>query len=776
MEEKSQDQTKKYIKGELLHTIYSNATDHFSIAKIKVDETNEDYEEPDIVVKGYFSELLPGETYIFNGELIEHKRYGLQYDVSEYRRYLPDTKEGLVAYLSSDLFYGVGVKTANRIIDHLGESAISKIMNDPTELDQIPGLTEDRKTAFVEQLREHQGFDHVVVQLSKYAIGLKMAQQIYEVYKEQAIDVLMTNPYQYIFDIKGFGFHKADLVAKQNDIAMNHPSRIRAGCIFTLHESMQDGHIYLTKDEILPRSKNLLQARRHEITDEDIHQQMIELHEEELLVVDEDNIYLPFLYYAEAGFATHLKRILAQEDSEHTPEAELLKLVGEIEEEETLSYGKEQYDAIKQSLEEKMMILTGGPGTGKTTVIKGILRAFSTVHDLSLDAKDYQSQSEFPFILTAPTGRAAKRMSESTGLQAMTIHRLLGWDGQDGFEKNEDNPLKGKLIVVDEFSMVDIFLANQLFKAIPTDMHVLLVGDEDQLPSVGPGQVMADLLASSKVNVTKLEEVYRQKEGSKIIELAHEIKHDEVDAGSLIQASDFNFIECNTWELLDALKQIITKALEKNVDLKDMQILAPMYKTEVGIHRINQEIQAIANPKRKGVRELKTQDVVFRRGDKVIQLVNQPEDGVFNGDIGEITAIFKANENVEKEEQIVVTYEDRDVVYNRKNLLNIMHAYCISIHKSQGSEFPIIIMPVDPGFRRMLRKNLLYTGITRAKKSLIICGNKQSFLTGIREVDTNKRNTSLKERLIRVLDDDNFAKEIAEKAEEEALSPYDFLT
>ena len=776
MEEQSLTETKKYIKGELIHTIFSNTTDHFSIAKIKVQETNEIYQEPDIVVKGYFSELLPGETYIFHGELVEHKRFGLQYDVTQYRRYLPDTEEGLIAYLSSDLFYGIGQKTASRIIDQLGESAISKIMNDPTVLDQIPSLTKERKKAFVEQLREHQGFDFIVVQLSKYGIGLKMAQKIYEVYQEQAIDTLLSNPYQYVFDIKGFGFHRADLIAVQNDLALNHPSRVRAGCIYTLHESMQDGDVFLTTEELIPRVERLLEARRHQIAEEDINQQILELHEEGLLVLDQDKVYLPFLFYAEAGFSTHLKRVLEQKEIDQIPEAELLKLVGDIEEEETLSYGKEQYEAIKQALQEKVMILTGGPGTGKTTVIKGILRAFSTLHELSLDSADYKSRSEFPFILTAPTGRAAKRMSESTGIQAMTIHRLLGWDGQDGFEKDDQNPLSGKLIVVDEFSMVDIFLANQLFKAIPTDMHVLLVGDEDQLPSVGPGQVLADLLASKQIKSVKLEEVYRQKEGSKIIELAHQIKQDQVDQQSLTKANDFNFIPCERWDMLGALKQIVQKALDKNFDIKDMQILAPMYRTDIGIHRINQEIQAIVNPKRKGVRELKTKDAVFRTGDKVIQLVNQPEDGVFNGDIGQITSIFRANENVEKEEQIVVTYEDNDVVYNRKSFLNIMHAYCISIHKSQGSEFPIIVMPIDPSFKRMLRKNLLYTAITRAKKSLIICGNKQSFLTGIREEDTNKRNTTLQERLIRVLEDEKYAKKIAEQVDEEQLSPYDFMT
>jgi len=777
MEEQSLHTPENYIKGELVHTIFSNPTEHFSIAKIKIIETNEAYEEEEIVAKGYFSELTLGETYIFYGELTDHKRFGLQYDVKHYKRYLPDTKEGLVAYLSSDLFYGIGEKTALRIIDHLGETAIDAIMDDPTVLDSISGLTADRKRTLVEKLKEHQGFDHVVVQLSKYGIGLKMAQKIYETYHEQAIDTLNSNPYQYVFDIEGFGFHRADSIATQNEIELNHPARIRAGCLYVMHESMQDGHVFLPMDELKPRASRLLKAGLNQISEEDMEQQLIELSEEDFLVLEDDRVYLPYLYYAEAGFSTNLKRIIKQEEPEEIIEAELLKLVGEIEEEETLSYGKEQYAAIKEALQEKVMILTGGPGTGKTTVIKGILRAFSQVKDLSLDLADYDSQSKFPFILTAPTGRAAKRLSESTGFHAMTIHRLLGWDGHDHFEKNEANQLEGSLIVIDEFSMVDIFLANQLFKAIPTDMHVLLVGDEDQLPSVGPGQVLADLLASKQIKATKLEEVYRQKEGSKIIELAHEIKNNEVSQDSLRQANDFNFIRCQSWEIVDVIKQIVQKAMQKGLDIKDMQILAPMYKTDIGIHRINQEIQQIVNPKRSGVRELRSKDAVFRTGDKVIQLVNQPEDGVFNGDIGQITAIFRANENIEKEEQLVVTYDETDVVYQRNDLLNIMHAYCISIHKSQGSEFPIIVMPVDRSFYRMLKKNLLYTAITRAEKSLIICGNDQSFLTGVKEVDTNKRNTTLQDKLIKVLSDEEYALKLAEEAEEEEnLSPFDFLT
>jgi len=367
-------------------------------------------------------------------------------------------------------------------------------------------------------------------------------------------------------------------------------------------------------------------------------------------------------------------------------------------------------------------------------------------------------------------------MNESTGLPAYTIHRLLGWDGHVGFDKNEDNPLTGKILIIDEFSMVDIFLANQLFKAIPSDMQVIIVGDEDQLPSVGPGQVLSDLLESKQVYAVKLDEVYRQKEGSKIITLAHQIKHDTLTTNDLAKSNDFNFLACHHDQLLDVVEKVVMRALDRGFDIRDIEILAPMYRTEVGIHQINQRIQAIVNPKKKGVREIQGKDAVFRTGDKVIQLVNQPEDNVFNGDIGQITAIFRENENVDKQEQVVVTFDDEDVVYLRNDLLNITHAYCISIHKSQGSEFPIVVMPVDYTYRRMLRKNLLYTGMTRAKQSLILCGNKDAFLSGIHQKDTHERHTTLVEKCIQVFTDHAYREALEEAIEEEEkLSPFDFM-
>lgn len=763
------NEERPYVKGELGRMIFHNDSEHFSIASIKVRETNEDFNEKSLVIKGHFSPLEEGETYVFYGEFQKHKKFGLQYVVEMYNRVLPETKDGLVMYLSSDLFHGIGKKTAERIIEHLGEQAISLILENREALDSVPRLPKEKADQLYESLKEHQGFEHVMIHLSQYGFGLKLSQKIYEAFKDQALTIIEEDPYQLVFNVEGFGFHRADEIAKMQNLAHDHPTRIRAACLYIMQKSMSDGHVYLPTEECLLQVEQLLNhGADPAIPFDRLSEQVIKLGEERHVFIEEDRVYLPSLYFAENGFCHHIQRIQEEEvEKEHT-QADLMKIIGEIEEDESMSYGEDQFNGIEKALHSKLMILTGGPGTGKTTVIKGIIESYARLNDVSIDHEDYNSDEPFPFILAAPTGRAAKRMTESTGLPASTIHRLLGWDGHDSFERNQNNPLEGKVLIVDEFSMVDIWLANQLFRAIPSEMQVLLVGDEDQLPSVGPGQVLADLLASQQLPSIKLTEVYRQKEGSKIIQLAHEIKNDQCTTDSLVKEHDFNFIPAQESQLKELVTNIVKKAVDKGIELRELQVLAPMYRTDVGIHKLNEEIQRIVNPKSNQKRDIKFKDLTFRKGDKVIQLVNQAEDGVYNGDIGEIVAIFREEENVDGVEQVVVDYDGKEVVYPRKDLSNIMHAYCTSIHKSQGSEFSIVILPVVRSYRRMLRKNLLYTAITRSKQSLIICGDRNAFLEGVRTTDTNLRYTRLKEKL----QDESSLEPIEE---DEELSPYDFM-
>ncbi|SFA69457.1 exodeoxyribonuclease V alpha subunit [Lentibacillus halodurans] len=771
--DKQSHQEHGYIRGELLYTIFHNEQENFSIAKIKIHGTNEDYQEKEIVVKGYFSDLQEEASYYFYGQFERHSKFGLQYKVTSYQTFIPDTKDGLIAYLSSDLFRGIGKKTAEKIVGSLGENAISKILNDSDALANVPGLKKDKADLLAKTLKENQGFEHIAVYLSKYGIGLKMAQKIYKQYKDEAINVLQEDPYQYVFDIEGFGFQTADQIARGNGLSWTHPSRIGAGCVYVLQKNIQDGHVYLPIDDCTGQVIDLLVNPEQPLTHQMVTDRLEELNQEKEVIMQDGNVYLPSLYYAEDGFASNVKRLITKPVEHDTPLAELMKIIGDIEEQEVLSYGKEQFEAIQQALSAKLMIVTGGPGTGKTTVIKGILNAYADIHGISTDPDAYDDATDYPFILTAPTGRAAKRLTESTGLPAVTIHRLLGWDGQNGFEKNEHEPLAGKYLIVDEFSMVDIWLANSLFKAIPDDMQVLLVGDEDQLPSVGPGQVLADLLGSGQIPYVSLHDVYRQKEGSKIIELAHLIKQDMCDQSALQNDQDFSFIACSTQQLIDVVTAVFSRAAAKGIDPKDIQVLAPIYRSQAGITMMNQYLQTLVNPSSLSKREVKTKDAVFRVGDKVLQLVNQPEDGIYNGDIGEVAAIFEEDENVDHIEQLVVDFDGKEVVYERKDYVNMMHAYCISIHKSQGSEFPIVIMPVVSAYHRMLKKNLLYTAITRSKKSLIICGDQNAFLRGIQTFDSNRRYSSLKKQLRERLHDHHEKKLSA--AEEDEITPYDFM-
>ncbi len=729
-----------YIKGQLNHMIFHNAEKQFSIASIKVEDTNMELDENEFVVKGHFPQLTYGNDYIFYGKTETHARFGEQFHVFTYEKELPKTEESLIKYLSSDLFYGVGLKTAAKIVRKLGMQTVEKILDDETVLDGIVSMKKETKQQFIRDLKLHQGFDRVTVELSKYGIGLQLAQKLYALHQEKTLTVLKENPYDFVFQIEGFGFQRADEIAGQIGIRNDHPTRIQAGILHILEKESSSGHVFVMKDHLIRQASDLLFPNEPN-TDVSLDEPLESLAAETLIVIENDRIYLPQLYFAEEGIASQLARIHEVKDEVHYEESELLKIIGDLEEREGISYGEEQYDAIKKALDEKVMILTGGPGTGKTTVVKGILESYQRLGDSDKNIKDSD------YLLCAPTGRAAKRLSESTGKKAKTIHSLLGWSGEDEFEYNEGNQLDGKLIIIDEFSMVDVWLANRLFKAIPSSMKVILVGDEDQLPSVGPGEVLSDLLKSECVPVARLTEIYRQKEDSSIIKLAHAIKNDRLDELDLSKSGDFNFFPTTTENTAAMIEKIVERALAKGYSQRDIQVLAPMYRSKAGIHALNETLQNLFNPADQKKREIKHFDTVYRSGDKVIQLVNQPEKKVFNGDIGEIRAIKKSTETESKKEEMIVDFDGLEVTYTRQEFNQFMLAYAISIHKSQGSEFPIVIIPIVRSFRRMLVKNLIYTAITRGKSSLIICGEYNQLMDGLQQRNFFIRNTTLVQRL-----------------------------
>lgn len=741
----------KYIKGKHLVTIFHSEQSLYTVLRIRVEETNEHYEDKEAVITGYFPKMHDQETYIFYGELKEHPKFGVQFQANHFRKDIPQTKQGVVNYLSSELFKGIGKKTAENIVETLGENAISRILNEPSLLDQIPKLPPDKAKSLYDTLMEHQGLEQAMIALNQYGFGPQLSMRIYQTYKELTINVIQTNPYKLVEDVEGIGFGRADELGFHLGISGSHPDRIRAACLYILEmESMQAGHVYMEARELLPSVKKLLEENKRDgIEFSDISNEIVKLEEEGKIVVEEQRLYLPSLFYSEKGLVTNIKRILKQTQyDEQFPESEFLLALGNLEDRLKVQYAGSQREAIQTALMSPMLILTGGPGTGKTTVIKGIVELYAELHGCSLNPKDYQKEEPFPFILAAPTGRAAKRMVESTGLPAVTIHRLLGWNGTEGFDHDEENPLDGKILIVDETSMVDVWLAHKLFKAIPENMQVILVGDEDQLPSVGPGQVLKDLLRSERIPTVRLTDIYRQAEGSSIIELAHEMKKGKLPANISTQTADRSFIKCHSSQLATVVEQVVLNAKKKGFTAKNIQVLAPMYKGPAGIDKLNEIVQEIFNPNHDGTRkELSFGDVKYRIGDKVLQLVNQPENHVFNGDMGEIVSIFYAKENTEKQDMVIVSFDGAEVTYTRQDLIQITHAYCCSVHKSQGSEFPIVILPVVKSYYRMLRRNLLYTAITRSKQFLILCGEEEALKMGVERADEQARLTSLTEKL-----------------------------
>ncbi|TFB24894.1 ATP-dependent RecD-like DNA helicase [Filobacillus milosensis] len=756
-----------FVKATLNHMIFHKAEEQFSIASVSVIESNEELDEDELVVKGHFPPLTYGNDYIFYGTMQNHPKFGEQYQVFTYEKEMPKTEESLVKYFASDLFYGIGLKTAKKIVDTLGIQAVEHILKDESALDRVPGVKAETKKQLISDLRLNQGFEQVAVELAKYGIGLQLAQKIYEVFQEKTIQQLNENPYAFVFKIEGFGFQRADEIAQEMGIEKDHPTRIEAGILHVLEQESMNGHVYLEEEELLHNTNKLLYQRQQLLSVDILQTRFKSLEEEDLIVKEHSRIYLPHLYYSEEGIASQIKRIMDVNENEGFEESELLKIIGEIEENEGFAYGEEQYDAIKKAMNEKVMLLTGGPGTGKTTVVKGIISCYD-----ALVRTNKKGKHDADYILAAPTGRAAKRLSEATGLKAKTIHSLLGWSGDDTFEYDLGNQLEGELIIIDEFSMVDVWLANSLLKAIPSSMKVIFVGDEDQLPSVGPGQVLADLLKAECVPVSNLSEIYRQKEDSFIVQLAHRIKNNEVQNLPLAKSGDFNFIQSNQDYTLQVVEQIVQRALNKGYTMKDIQVLAPMYKTDVGIHQLNRTLQSIFNPPNEQKRQIQHFDHILRTGDKVIQLVNQPEKNVYNGDIGEIVAIKKPNEAESKKDELIIDFDGLQVSYTKQDFNQIMLAYAISIHKSQGSEFPIVVIPVVRAFKRMLVKKLLYTAITRSKTSLIICGDYQAFVEGVQKEHAYERQTTLVRRLQSMFSD-QMLKQDEENKEE--ITPYDFM-
>lgn len=729
-----------YFSGTIERIIFENPSSFFRILLLNIDDTDADFDDFEIIVTGTMADIIEGEDYTFWGNLVQHPKYGEQLKLIRYERAKP-TSKGLVKYFSSDHFKGIGVKTAQKIVDLYGDNTIDKVLAEPEKLHDIVGLSAKNREAFIMKLRQNYGTERVLAKLSEYGISNKLALQIQNFYKEETLEIVEHYPYQLVEDIQGIGFKIADQLAQSLGIESTAPERFRAGLLHTLlTQSMEKGDTYLEAKELLEHTIELLESSRQiELDPNSVADELAHLIEEDKVQNVDTKIFENSLFFAEEGICNNLLRILEKENQNKYEPEKIEAALTHIEEEFAISYDAIQKQAICHAIQHKIFILTGGPGTGKTTVINGIIAVYALLHGLDL----HKSQ-DLPILLAAPTGRAARRMNELTGLPSATIHRHLGMTGDDD-TSHLDNYLDADFIIVDEFSMVDTWLANQLLSNISSNSKLLIVGDADQLPSVSPGQVLADLLKIPLLPQTKLEKIYRQGEDSTIVTLASQIQKGVLPPDFTEKKADRSYFEARSEHIPQMIERIVEAAIRSGIPAQDVQVLAPMYRGQAGIDHINQLMQDLINPAEKEQLVFEATDGQYRQGDRVIHLVNDAESNVFNGDLGYITDLLPAKYTDSKQDELTINFDGNEIIYQRSEWYKIRLAYAMSIHKSQGSEFPVVILPITSSSHRMLQRNLIYTAITRAKSKLILLGEKSAFAFAVQNTGTT-RKTYLKER------------------------------
>ena len=730
-----------YFTGTIERIIFENISNFYRILLLEIEDTNaEDFDDFEIIVTGTMADVIEGEEYTFWGQIVQHSKYGEQLQITRYERAKP-TSKGLVKYFSSSHFKGIGLKTAQKIVDIYGENTIDKILEHPEKLQSISGLSAKSREAFISTLRLNYGTEMILAKLANYGIPNKLAIQILDEYKEETLDVVENYPYQLVEDIKGLGFTIADQLAEELGIESQSPERFRAGIIHSLLNScMESGDTYVEARDLLEQTINLLESSRPvELDPNQVALELSHLIEEDKVQQIDAKIFDNSLFYAEEGIHKHLMRILERKEDKDENKESIQRYISTVEKELGIQYDTIQKQAICDAIQNKVFILTGGPGTGKTTVINGIIAVYALLEGL-----DLRKKSNLPILLAAPTGRAARRMNELTGLPSATIHRHLGMTGDDDTSHLEDY-LDADFIIVDEFSMVDTWLANQLFSNISSTSKILIVGDSDQLPSVSPGQVLADLLQIPSIPQTRLERIYRQSEESTIVTLASQIRQGILPADFTQKKADRSYFEIASNQIPATIEKILDAAIRSGIPARDIQVLAPMYRGAAGIDAINQLMQELLNPLQKGQISFEASQFQYRSGDKVIHLVNDAEVNVFNGDLGYITDLIPAKYTESKQDEMMIDFDGNEVVYPRNEWYKVRLAYAMSIHKSQGSEFPVVFLPITSASKRMLERNLIYTAITRAKSKLILLGELQAFDYATKHIGT-ARKTYLIER------------------------------
>ncbi|EMC06631.1 SF1B family DNA helicase RecD2 [Streptococcus mutans] len=727
-----------YFSGTIDRVIFENTSNFFKIILLEIDDTDSDFDDFEIIVTGTIADVIEGENYTFWGELTQHPKYGQQLKVERYQRAKPSSA-GLIKYFSSQHFKGIGKKTAEKIIHLYGDDPIDNILEDPDKLESISGLSKANRENLVSKLRLNYGAEQILAKLAEYGLNNKTAVQIFERYKEESLTVITENPYQLVEDIQGIGFKMADKLAEQVGINSDAPQRFRAALVHTLLEtSIDKGDTYIEAKELLEKSLFILEeVRQVELDPSQIAQELTQLISEDKVQNIGTKIFDNTLFYAESGIHKHLTRILDRPLEKEISSQDIQTEIKHIQAEFNINYDKAQKNAIQKAIQSKVFLLTGGPGTGKTTVINGIIKVYANLHQIDLQ------KSDLPIILAAPTGRAARRMNELTGLPSATIHRHLGLNGDSEYQALDDF-LDCDLIIIDEFSMVDTWLANQLFSAIASNTQIVIVGDSDQLPSVGPGQVLADLLKINRLPQVSLTKIFRQSEDSTIVTLANQIRQGRLPTDFTAKKADRSYFEAQSTHIPQMIQKIVSSALKSGIDAQEIQILAPMYRGQAGITHLNKLMQDLLNPLNNQL-EFQFNDLHFRKGDKVLHLINDAQINVFNGDIGYITDLIPAKYTESKQDEMILDFDGTEINYPRNEWLKITLAYAMSIHKSQGSEFKVVILPVTRQSGRLLQRNLIYTAITRSKSKLVMLGEIAAFDNAIKNEGT-KRKTYLIER------------------------------
>ncbi|WP_127849648.1 ATP-dependent RecD-like DNA helicase [Lacticaseibacillus hulanensis] len=721
------------VSGKLKSIFFTSPNSLFKILLIQITAISVKWTEPEIVVKGDFADMKEDETYTFTGHMENHPKYGQQFAATSYKSDQPTSREGLINYLASSRFPGIGAKTATKIVDVLGMDAIDQILKNPKKLDQV-GLRAEKATLLIAALKENLGMEQIVIGLAQYGISGNLAGKVFNQYHEDALEIIKTNPYQLVSDIVGIGFVTADRIAAGLGFALDAPERIAGALLAALEERTEsEGDTYVEPDDLFNAARQLLGNRG--VSDEVLLQAIAELVQQRRLVTHDGHLFPKRLYDAEVQIARQLAGLASVKENVPSEKA-VAKAIDHAEDTLGIEYDGTQIEAIKEALTSSVFVLTGGPGTGKTTIINAVVHGFAELHDIDLDPNKYRGTETFPIMLAAPTGRAAKRIAETTNLPSSTIHRLLGMGIDDASYEERDLP--DGLLIVDEVSMVDTYLLRTLLNAAHPGVTIVLVGDKDQLPSVGPGQVFADILSSHALPSVELTHIHRQDDNSSIVPLAHAINEGELPPDLLTQKPDRSFFACSPEQVPQVVEQVVAAAVRKGFDPLQVQVLAPMYRGSAGVDRLNPLVQEIFNPAGAHSKQVETASgMIFRIGDKVLQLVNNPENNVYNGEIGKVVGITKAEKG--HGDSLTIDFDGNELQYDRGDWSKITLAYATSIHKAQGSEFDMVILPLTLQSRRMLKRNLVYTAITRAKRFLILIGEPSAFSLAATTLAANRK-------------------------------------